>query len=114
MKRGAVLFGYFAVHKGSILLGDMLGDRQNLDLYGACSNGDLDNVANLNLIGCLGLSAVYDHSLSVAGLVGHCAALDEAGHLEIFIKPHFSSIKPMEAAYAASTLLLLLILQLRP
>ncbi len=59
----------FAVHSGGIRLECVLRDLEHLDLHRALTEGDLDDVARLDLIGCLGGFAVYRDARRIAGVV---------------------------------------------
>ena len=56
----------FAVHSGGIRLECVLRDLEHLDLHRALTEGDLDDVARLDLIGCLGGFAVYRDARRIA------------------------------------------------
>lgn len=62
--------------------------RQHLDFKLTLAEGDLYNVADLDLVARLDLTAVYAHALGIAGVVGNASALYKPRNLKVFIKSH--------------------------
>ena len=78
------------VHKGGVLLALHFCDGEDLQGHGAGAEANFQLVADLHVVGGFHHPAVGGDTLVVAGLVGHGAALDEAGDLEIFVQPHLT------------------------
>ena len=83
---------YFLIHGGGIRLIGMLVYPGDLHLQRALAESDLYNIAHLHLIAGLNLTSVDADTLTVAGFVGHCAALYEAGNLKIFVDSHINHL----------------------
>ena len=66
-----------AVHLGCSIFFHGLLDVQDLCLDCLDAELDLQNVPDLNCLGCLGRFAVDQHTASVAGLIGHGSAFDQ-------------------------------------
>ena len=79
---------YFLIHCRGVRLVGVLVYLGYFNLKRALAEGDLNNIANLNLIAGLDLTAVDAYALSVAGLVCHSAALYKAGNLQILVNSH--------------------------
>ena len=79
---------YFAVHGRRVVLAHGLCHGEHLDRDGPGAEGDGNMVADLDVIAGFGGFSVDGDAGIVAGLVGDRAALDEAGHLQIFIESH--------------------------
>ena len=93
-KAGCICLRKFLVHGCGIRLEGVLRDIQHLDPHGALAEGDLDHIAQLDLIGGLGRLAVNRDARRVARVVFNSAALDLAGYIELFIQSHVSSRPP--------------------
>ena len=52
----------------------------HLDLQGLFAKGDCDNIADLYIVGGLGRAVIDNDMRCVAGIVSHCAALDDTRH----------------------------------
>ena len=71
----------FLVHSGCRGFIGRLVDLRDLHLQRALAKSDLDDIAHLHLLAGLDLPAIDADPLPVTGLVGHAAALDQAGYL---------------------------------
>ena len=71
-----------------VCLGDIVLDILDADAQSALTEGDLDDIALLDGVGCLDLSAVDADMLAIAGIVCHGAALDDSGYLQKLINSH--------------------------
>lgn len=69
------------VHCRSFVLFRRFVHGEHLDLQAALAEGDLDDIADLDLVAGLDLTAVYRNTLTVAGLISHRSALNKPGHL---------------------------------
>ena len=78
---------------GSGIFGGVFAHLDHLDLERSLSEIDFDEVALLHVVGRTGNLAVHHDPARVARLVRNCAAFDQAGYFEIFIKPHRASFQ---------------------
>lgn len=76
------------VETRGIGFGRKILDAQNAHLQGPLTKCNRDNVTFLDIIRCLGGSAVDRYVLGIACLVGNGAAFDDTGNLQKFVKPH--------------------------
>lgn len=83
------------IHRSRVVLPRVLSDIKNADLQGALSEGDLDYVVLLYVIGCLRRSAVHGNVLIVAGIVRNGAPFDHTGYFQKFIKSHGLSLSAL-------------------
>ena len=70
--------GQFPVHGGRVGFGDVVRHLRDLHLQRALAEGDLDDVAFLDLVARLGLPPVDQNPVGVAGVIRHAAPLDKA------------------------------------
>ena len=80
------LFGELAVHGRSVVFFCIFRHGEHLHLHGALAEGDLDHVADLDVIRRLGRAAVDRDALTVAGIICYGAALDEPRNFQIFVR----------------------------
>ena len=70
-----------AVQGCRVVLTDVFGNIEHLNLHGTLTEGDLDDVPDLDLIRGLGLTAIDYDVLTVTGIICHGAALNQARNL---------------------------------
>lgn len=80
------------VHIGCLGFFRSISDIQYSDGDGLGAECHSDQIADLYGIRRLGALSVYGYALTVTGIVGNGAPLDESGYLEIFIKAHNYSL----------------------
>ena len=98
--RSALLRGLLAspavhlpVQTAGLRLAHRLLNGEHLHRDGADAEAQGDLISHLHVVAGPGGLAVDGHKTVVAGLVGHGPALDEPGHLQIFVQTHMVSSK---------------------
>ena len=72
-----------AVHAHGIVFADVVSHLQDFHTDSPGAELDLELVAHLHIVGCLGGAAVDHDTGVVTGFIGHGAALDQTGDLGI-------------------------------
>ena len=82
------------IQGGGIGLGHKILDIFDTDTKSSLAEGDLNDIALLDGIRSLDLSAIDADMLTVAGIVGNGAALDDARNLQKLIDSHKIGLFP--------------------
>ena len=77
-----MLLGDFLIHSHGVVLADVIGHLQDFHADGLGAELNLQLVAHLDVIGCLGGTAVDRDTGIVTGLIGHGAPLDQPGDFQ--------------------------------
>ena len=90
IKREAIRLSFLNlfIHGAGIILADIVSNHQHFHSDGSGAHGDLQFVANLNILAGLYHAAVDADASVITGLVGYSPAFDQPGYFQIVVQSH--------------------------